>query len=138
MKHNRHSLELGLEGQPENKTDLATVRTLLANERTFLAWCRTSLGLMGFGFVLEKFIWYIKHNADIITDRDFHHMGILSMLAFVAGGLIFLTAGVRFFLIQKKIGKGEYKLSSVPELILMASVAGVLAFSTFSSFHIIR
>ncbi|QEM08229.1 DUF202 domain-containing protein [Mucilaginibacter rubeus] len=27
----------------------------LANERTFLAWIRTSIALMGFGFVVVKF-----------------------------------------------------------------------------------
>ncbi|WP_229663535.1 YidH family protein [Pedobacter quisquiliarum] len=27
----------------------------LANERTFLAWIRMSIGIMGFGFVVVKF-----------------------------------------------------------------------------------
>ena len=27
----------------------------MANERTFLAWIRTSIGLIAFGFVVEKF-----------------------------------------------------------------------------------
>jgi len=30
-------------------------RVHLANERTFLAWIRTSIGIMAFGFVVEKF-----------------------------------------------------------------------------------
>jgi putative membrane protein len=32
----------------------------LANERTFLAWIRTSIGIMGFGFVVMKFSLFIK------------------------------------------------------------------------------
>ena len=32
----------------------ADVRDYLAEERTFLAWIRTSLGLMGFGFVVAR------------------------------------------------------------------------------------
>jgi putative membrane protein len=27
----------------------------MANERTFLAWIRTGIGIMAFGFVVEKF-----------------------------------------------------------------------------------
>jgi uncharacterized membrane protein YidH (DUF202 family) len=30
-------------------------RVHMANERTFLAWIRTSIGVMAFGFVVEKF-----------------------------------------------------------------------------------
>ena len=30
-------------------------RVHMANERTFLAWIRTSIGIMAFGFVVEKF-----------------------------------------------------------------------------------
>ena len=32
----------------------------LANERTFLAWIRTNLGIMAFGFVVEKFSFFIQ------------------------------------------------------------------------------
>ncbi|WP_345229811.1 DUF202 domain-containing protein [Olivibacter ginsenosidimutans] len=32
----------------------------LANERTFLAWIRTSLTFMGLGFVVVKFSLFIK------------------------------------------------------------------------------
>jgi putative membrane protein len=36
-----------------NKPD--TSREHLANERTFLAWIRTSIGIMAFGFVVVKY-----------------------------------------------------------------------------------
>ena len=32
----------------------------MANERTFLAWIRTSIGIMAFGFVVEKFALFLK------------------------------------------------------------------------------
>ena len=35
-------------------------RVHMANERTFLAWIRTSIGIMAFGFVVEKFSLFIK------------------------------------------------------------------------------
>ena len=38
-------------------------RDHMANERTFLAWIRTSIGIMAFGFVVEKFALFIKQIA---------------------------------------------------------------------------
>ena len=35
-------------------------RDHMANERTFLAWVRTSVGIMAFGFVVEKFALFMK------------------------------------------------------------------------------
>lgn len=35
----------------------------MANERTFLAWIRTSIGIMAFGFVVEKFVLFIKQTG---------------------------------------------------------------------------
>jgi putative membrane protein len=41
----------------------------LANERTFLACVRTSLGRMGFGFVVVKFSIFVKQ-ISIVVDRQ--------------------------------------------------------------------
>ena len=35
-------------------------RVHMANERTFLAWIRTSIGLMAFGFVVERFALFMR------------------------------------------------------------------------------
>ena len=34
-----------------------------ANERTFLAWLRTSVAIIAFGFVLERFSLFLKYMA---------------------------------------------------------------------------
>ena len=39
--------------------DLALRRTLLASERTLLAWVRTSTSLTSFGFTIYKFFQYL-------------------------------------------------------------------------------
>src|SRR4030043_2334534 len=41
-------------------------RVHMANERTFLAWIRTSIGIMAFGFVVEKFALFIKQMSLIL------------------------------------------------------------------------
>ena len=41
----------------------------LANERTFLAWIRTAIGIMGFGFVVVKFSLFVKQ-VSIMLGRE--------------------------------------------------------------------
>jgi putative membrane protein len=38
-------------------------RVILAAERTLLAWIRTGVAMMGFGFVLARFGWFLREMA---------------------------------------------------------------------------
>lgn len=42
----------------------------LANEQTFLAWIRTSLGVMAFGFVVVKFSLFVKQIAILLGKEN--------------------------------------------------------------------
>jgi putative membrane protein len=64
-------------------------RVLFAAERTLLAWQRTSLALMGFGFVIERFSLFLAALRRE-PENPGHH--IFSLLVGVA--LILLGAGV--------------------------------------------
>lgn len=44
----------------DKKNEIDRSREFQANERTFLAWIRTSIALMGFGFVIVKFALFLK------------------------------------------------------------------------------
>ncbi len=41
----------------------------LANERTFLAWIRTSIGIIGFGFLVVKFSLFVKQIAAVLGNK---------------------------------------------------------------------
>ena len=45
---------------PADTQQKPELRDLLAAERTFLAWIRTGLALMGFGFVVARFGLFLK------------------------------------------------------------------------------
>jgi putative membrane protein len=42
----------------------------LANERTFLAWIRTSIALMGFGFVVVKFSLFVRQFSLVMAGHQ--------------------------------------------------------------------
>ena len=72
-----------------------------ANERTFLAWVRTSIAVMAFGFVIERFDLFLRYAAPPGAQQQIApHGGVfadLAGLAFVVLGIaIIAIAGWRF------------------------------------------
>jgi putative membrane protein len=51
----------------EDSTSLALSRTMLAHDRTLMAWVRTSASLISFGFTIYKFFQYL-HDDQITQD----------------------------------------------------------------------
>jgi inner membrane protein YidH len=45
---------------PPSSSPIADPRVYLAAERTFLAWIRTSVSLMGFGFLIARFALFLR------------------------------------------------------------------------------
>ena len=76
----------------------------MANERTFLAWCRTGIALIVFAFVIERFDLLIRE-LQVFANRPelqknlraTHHMGLV---VFILGAIIIFLAGWRFFYIR--------------------------------------
>jgi putative membrane protein len=106
----------------------------LANNRTFLAWVRTSIGIMAFGFVIERFNLFIKQISLVLLQIDptqalfksFHLNGntssYLGAILVLTGAVICLLAFVQFLQDQKKIGSENYQ----PSNWLYAILTGVI------------
>lgn len=99
------------EVQPNAQVELAKERNHLANERTFQAWIRTSLSLMGLGFVIEQFTIFVRQNKEII-EADLSQNGdyswVIGKLLVVVAIVIILVSYFRYLLIAKKIGYSQY------------------------------
>ena len=79
-----------------------------ANERTFLAWVRTAIAVMAFGFVIERFDLFLQLAAPQLALKQAapHSQMIANMagLAFIGIGVVMIViAGVRFVKTTKAI-----------------------------------
>ncbi|MGB6677210.1 MAG: DUF202 domain-containing protein [Terriglobales bacterium] len=75
----------------EQRTDLAILRTINASERTLMAWIRTSISMIGFGFSIYKFFQYLPEEiaaGNIRRPQAPRNLG----LTLIALGTVALTA----------------------------------------------
>jgi len=79
-----------------------------ANERTFLAWVRTAIAVMAFGFLIERFDIFISVMATGAKSHTIatgaHKFANGAGLAFILIGVaMIVVAAIRFFRIAKEI-----------------------------------
>lgn len=84
-----------------------------ANERTYLAWVRTAIALMAFGFVIEKFNLFLqymstvtKHNAPGLPGV---HAESAGMLLIVVGLLITGVSTWNFLRNRRQIDSADHQ-----------------------------
>jgi putative membrane protein len=110
-----------------------------ANERTFLAWVRTGIAVIAFGFVIEKFNLFLLTVAAAGLGGDMHRSQLPSLsgrvgryegLVLILGGVgIVILATLRFVRITRLLDDSQtHSASSVrTELILSAALVLVVA-----------
>jgi putative membrane protein len=85
-------------------------RVHLAAERTFLAWIRTGLALMGFGFVVARFGLLLRQIAATSHDPEIKAYGF-SLWAgtglVLVGVFVNLASTIRHLRIVGRINRGE-------------------------------
>ena len=107
-----------------------------ANERTYLAWIRTSIAIMAFGFLIEKFDIFIAYMGQTTGDSARFQSSLpaelIGLVFFLVGVLIVITATVRFFIYKKAIEAEESIPYSVKKTnILLSSLIILLALFIF-------
>lgn len=96
----------------------------MANERTFLAWIRTSIGIMAFGFVVEKFALFVKQISYFLASQNAPHPPLVSTnhqalssvfgICLVAvGALIGFFSFVKYKRTEQQIEQNTYRYSSL-------------------------
>lgn len=105
-----------------------------ANERTFLAWVRTALAVMAFGFLVEKFDLFIRLYAakekpagGLAGSGGFADLAGLALMGF--GALAIFVALARFRLHARQIDDREERTwhGGVAEILLSFLLIGLCA-----------
>jgi putative membrane protein len=108
-----------------------------ANERTFLAWVRTAIAVMAFGFVIERFDLFLEVAAPQLAQRQLSaHSQLFANvagLAFIAIGVaVIALAGVRFLRTSKDIESEQDVPSSGARFdVALAMLIGLLGVALF-------
>ncbi|MES2593259.1 MAG: DUF202 domain-containing protein [Bacteroidota bacterium] len=108
----------------------------LANERTLLAWVRTSIGIMAFGFVVVKFSLFLKQlsillGKDIAAPSQNGYSSMTGVGLVALGAIVLLFAYIKYKRTEKEIDDKNFKSSSslVFALILIILVITVILIS---------
>jgi putative membrane protein len=116
-----------------NKID--RIREHQANERTFLAWLRTSIALIGFGFAIARFGLFLRQLDAAITKREvvvvnpLFNSENLGIALVIVGIIAIALAAWRYNQIFWQIERGNYRPNRLPVLILttVVMVLGLLS-----------
>lgn len=98
----------------------------LANERTFLAWVRTSIAVISLGFVVAKFsVWMRELALRISPGTPISNSGMslpigLSMMAF--GAILAILAAWHYHLVNKALEQGTITANRGLVIIVTAAI----------------
>jgi putative membrane protein len=117
--------------------ELAKERNRAAYDRTLMAWIRTAISLIGFGFAIAKSYEYIQMDEMEKTGRfiDQIHAPLWFGMSFILLGMLCILGGViQYVKVVKQIQTGEFTygeprpLAKIVALILL--IIGVFALIT--------
>ncbi len=114
-------------------------RVHMANERTFLAWIRTSIGIMAFGFVVEKFAIFVKQ-VSYILGKEIHapsrgYSSAFGIALVGLGALMGMLAFIRYKKVERQIDEDTYRPSLILDILLALAVLTIGAFLIIYLIH---
>ena len=96
----------------------------LANERTFLAWIRTSIAVMGFGFVVVKFSIFLTQIRFMLgTIKEWQPSGqseSIGIFLIAGGAVLALAAFLTYSRTKRQIITSGYSGNNPLILVMMA------------------
>jgi putative membrane protein len=119
---------------PNLANELAKERNREAAERTLMAWIRTALSLIGFGFGIGKLDAYLQW-AGLHTRHDPAHTSLIFATSFIAVGILgLLAAVVQHVRILKRLSHPDFAYNAmrpiamtVAALLILIGVFGLFA-----------
>jgi putative membrane protein len=94
----------------ENKGDPLDPRVYFAAERTLLAWVRTGLAMMGFGFVVARFGLFLRELAAVRDVSSQHGTGLslwVGTTLVILGVTVNVAAAVKHWYTVRRLERGQ-------------------------------
>jgi putative membrane protein len=132
---------------PDGKRNVSAARPLddprvwLAAERTFLAWIRTGIALMGFGFVVARFGLFLRELAAAHQILSLRTTGLslwLGTALLIIGIVVNLGATVQHVRLLNRLKRGEALENYSAAAITVALVLAALALAMVVNLVLIR
>jgi len=135
---------------PEKTEDKISSKVLnrrvhMANERTFLSWIRTSIGIMAFGFVVEKFALFVRQISYFLGKAGLPEAHILppsrgyssvfGIFLVGLGAVMGVLSYVRYKKIEKEIDEDTYQPSLILDILLTISILAIGIFLVIYLIH---
>jgi putative membrane protein len=98
-------------GIPSEARPVAELRDYLAEERTFLAWIRTGISLMGFGFVVARFgiLGNMSYIPQQLPAAQPHELSVwLGAVLIAIGAIVNLFSARRFMRLVGELNRDRF------------------------------
>jgi putative membrane protein len=109
---------------------LETIRLHQANERTMLAWLRTGIALMAFGFAIARFGLFLRQIAlaGAVAPRATHSLGSawLGAVLVALGMFANILATFRYASVRRAIERGDVGAPSAMLVYVMGATASLV------------
>jgi putative membrane protein len=105
-----------------------------ANERTFLAWVRTAIAIMAFGFLVAKFNLFLKIAAQSLAGGNGHvitvpggRLGdVAGLILIFSGTAMVALAAMRFIRSDRAIDSSEQQIDGMRIDLVLAGLMVIL------------
>lgn len=124
-------------------TNLAAIRSLMAADRTLLAWIRTSLSLLSFGFTIYKVLQSFEAAGGILPGQHINTPRTVGLfltgagtVAMLMGTIQYVTSvrGFRALWVEDFHQRGQFPLARPPMFMaVLMSISGVVLFVSIIS-----
>ncbi|MGB3757995.1 MAG: DUF202 domain-containing protein [Rivularia sp. (in: cyanobacteria)] len=99
-----------------NQNRDSRLREHLANERTFLAWLRTSISLIGFGLAIARFSLFLRQlqtttARQTVEDISVFNSENLGLSLVIVGVIVIALAAWRYNRVFRQIERADYRPS---------------------------